>query len=172
MPTINDELLHGQLQHHWAGASAGVHFFERVAGTHGDPRVAEEIGRLAAEVREDRESLRNIMLSVGANPSMVATVGARAGELVARLKPNGRIVRRSPLTDVLELEALRTAVNGKQSGWELLRAVADHDGRLDPKHLDELLRRGKSQLSRLAELHLGVALDLIVGDGSSTRTEM
>src|SRR3546814_20785461 len=103
------------------------------------------------------------MLSVGANPSMVATVGARAGELVARLKPNGRIVRRSPLTDVLALEALRTAVHGKQSGWELLRPLADHDGPLGPPPRDPLLRRGQRPLSPRPELHRVVAPALLLG---------
>ena len=31
---MDDEVLHGYLQHHWAGSTAGVSLFRRVAGTH------------------------------------------------------------------------------------------------------------------------------------------
>ncbi|KQZ70690.1 hypothetical protein [Nocardioides sp. Root151] len=159
---MDDDLLLGQLQHHWAGSSAGVALFERVGRTHGDPEVAAEIRLMAAAVNDDREALRQIILKVGGKPSSVAATGARLAELLGRLKPNGRIVRRSPLTDVLELEMLRTAVSGKRSGWQLLRALAPHDSRLDERVLDELLRRAEDELTRLEKMHMRVGLERLL----------
>lgn len=159
---MNQELLHAQLQHHWAGANGGVAFFDRVGRTHGDPAAAAEIRLMADVNREDRETLRRIMLSLGAKPSRLAATTARTGEWLARFKPNGRVVRRSPLTDVLEVEALRLAVSGKRIGWQFLTALAEHDSRLDRTHLDALVSRADEQLKQLHDIHLRVALERVL----------
>lgn len=163
---MDDDLLIAQLQHHWAGSSAGVALFERVGRTHSDPEVAAEIRLMAAAVNDDREALRQVILAVGGTPSRIAATGARAAELLGRLKPNGRIVRRSALTDVLELEMLRTAVSGKRSGWQLLRALAPHDSRLDAAALDELVRRAEDELTRLEKMHLRVGIERLLEQDS------
>ncbi|MEI7056657.1 hypothetical protein WBG06_12640 [Nocardioides sp. CCNWLW239] len=156
---MNDEVLHAYLQHHWAGSSAGVALFERVGRSHSDAAVASAVRQLATEVDEDREVLRQIILATGANPSSVAATTGRAAELVGRLKPNGRLVRRSPLSDLLEIEALRDAVAGKRAGWQLLLAAGDV--RMNPEQLEELIRRADDQLARLEALHLRVGRTLI-----------
>lgn len=149
--------LRGYLQHHWAGAVAGTRLFHRVARGHSDPRVAAEVRELAAEIETDRESLRTIMRSMDIEPSMVGTVAASAAELVGRLKPNGSLLHRTPLTDVVELEALRDAVTAKRNGWQLLQAVAEDERRLDHELLTELEDRADEQLLVLQRLHLSVA---------------
>lgn len=160
---MNHEVLEGQLQHHWAGAAAGTSLFKRVGRTHGVPDAAAEIADLAGEISEDRESLRRIMVAVGVTPSQVGATIGRLGQELGRLKPNGRVFSRSPLTDVLELEALCTAVAGKRYGWRVLRALADHDERLDPDQLDHLTARADKQLSRLEDLHQRVAVIRVQG---------
>lgn len=161
---MNDDVLEGYLQHHWAGSTAGVAAFRRVGRTHGDPDAAAEIRDLAIEVAADRESLRAIMLSVGVTPSVLGAASARAGEFLGRFKPNGRVVRRSPLTDVVELEMLRLAVTGKRAGFEVLRAAADEDPRLDAFTLDRLLERGEEHLRTLERLHVLVSRSRIVAE--------
>jgi len=154
---MDDDTLHGYLQHHWVGSTAGVSLFHRVARTHPDPAVAAVVGEIAGEVATEREMLRALMVSVGASPSRLGALAARAGELAGRLKPNGRLLSRSPLTDVIEVETLRDAVWGKRVGWQLLLSVADADPRLDVGVLDELLRLADDQLARLEDAHLGIA---------------
>jgi hypothetical protein len=156
---MNDDVLHGHLQHHWAAATGGVALFARVGRGLGESPAAEEVTRLAGEIADDRESLRQIMASVGVDPTLVGALAARGAELVGRLKPNGTLLRRSALTDVLELEALRTAVAGKRAGWELLRELAPDDERLDETLLDVLIRRADDQERRLRSLHLRVSAD-------------
>lgn len=153
---MNDDVLHAYLQHHWAASSAGTALFQRVGRSHSDPYVADRVRQLAKEVNEDRESLRQIIMATGAAPSRIAATTGRALEFAGRFKPNGRVVRRSPLSDLLEVEALRDAVFGKRSGWQLLRAVCEGDVRLDRQQLDELVRRADDQLARLEDLHLRV----------------
>lgn len=154
---MDDETLHGYLQHHWAGSTAGVSLFRRVARTHAIATVAEALGQLADEVADEREAMRRIMHDVGARPSTLGTVAAKVGAELGRLKPNGRILTRAPLTDLVEIEALRIAVFGKRSGWQALRSVADDDPRLDPALLDDLIARSDRQLETLARLHLTTA---------------
>jgi hypothetical protein len=113
---MNDDMLHAYLQHHWAGASAGAAMFERVGRSHSDTDVAARVRRLATEVKEDREQLRQIIMATGATPSRIAATTGRAVEFAGRFKPNGRLVRRSPLSDLFELEALRDAVTAKRAG--------------------------------------------------------
>jgi hypothetical protein len=81
-----------------------------------------------------------------------------AGEKVARLKPNERVTKRSPLSDVLELEALVLAVQGKALGWRMLLEVQDR--RIDRQLLDELLMRAVNQRDELEELRLSQAVKL------------
>lgn len=159
---MNDEVLKGYLQHHWVGCTAGVALFRRVGRTFVDPGAAEEIRALGTEAAADRESLRAVMRSVGVSPSSAGTVAARTAELLGRLKPNGRLVRRSPLTDVIELEALRLAVTSKRAAFEVLRAAADDDPRLDPYALDRLLGRADESLRTLERLHVSVSRDRLV----------
>lgn len=154
---MDDEVLHGYLQHHWVGSTAGVSLFQRVARTHGIVEVATAVGQLADEIEQERETLRRVMHDLGARPSTVGTVAAKLGAELGRLKPNGRLVTRSPLTDLVEIEALRIAVFGKRAGWQALRSVADADPRLDAALLDSLVARSEHQLEKLAELHLTTA---------------
>ncbi|TWH04190.1 hypothetical protein L615_010600000050 [Nocardioides sp. J9] len=159
---MNDAVLKGYLQHHWVGSTAGVAGFRRVGRSHGDPAAAAEIRTLSDEVFADREALRGIMRSVGLRPSLPGTVVARVGEVLGRLKPNGTLFRRSPLTDVIELETLRLAVTGKKAGFEVLRAAADSDPRLDPYALDRLLERADEHVRALERLHVTVSRERIV----------
>lgn len=146
-------LLAIYLNDHLTGATGGDQLFRRAASSFAGSPVGAEVAELADEVSADRESLRRIMrrLDVTENKPQIALgwVAERAG----RLKLNGRLFSRSPLSDVVELEGLRLAVSAKTSGWEVLRLVADHDDRLDPAELDALISRAHDQRERLEGLH-------------------
>jgi hypothetical protein len=78
-------------------------------------------------------------------------------EKAGRLKPNGYVVSRSPLSDVLELETLRAAVEGKAAGWQLLKIKAQSDPVLSTSELETLIARARAQADQLRELHHGTA---------------
>ncbi|HHV21813.1 MAG TPA: hypothetical protein GXZ30_09830 [Propionibacterium sp.] len=146
------------LQDHHAGSAAGTDAFRRVADSHSDPHVRTTVGRIAEAVEEDQAALEKIMAALGTKPSLFKDVSAMAGEKVARLKPNERVTKRSPLSDVLELEALVLAVQGKALGWRMLLEVQDR--RIDRQLLDELLMRAVNQRDELEELRLSQAVKL------------
>jgi hypothetical protein len=89
-----------------------------------------------------------------AGGTATAVAGAsRAG----RLKFNGRLLTRSPLSDLEETEMLRLGVAGKAAGWRTLRVLAEQDGRLDAGRLDDLLARADRQSSELESLRISTA---------------
>jgi hypothetical protein len=147
-----DDLLGTYLKDHFAGASAGAALAARIAEGHQGRPEAGELSRLAADVEEDRSLLREIMSTLGIEPSTTLDVAAEVGERLARLKPNGRVLERSPLSDLVELEAMRLGVAGKASCWTALRFLSASDARLSAPALDGLIARAESQIAVLERL--------------------
>lgn len=142
------------LRNHEAAASAGVDLFDRMARSQADRPWGPVLGDLAEEVAQDLRTLRSLMSSWGVRPDAVSGLALRAGERVGRLKPNGSLVRRSPLSDLVEVEAGLDAVHAKACGWRALRAATTTGAPVD---LDALLRRAEDQLTRMREVHATVA---------------
>jgi hypothetical protein len=74
---------------------------------------------------------------------------AAVGETAGRLKPNGRMVGYSPLSRVIELEALTIGITGKLELWQSLKATGERVDGVDP---DELIVRADDQRSRVLDL--------------------
>ena len=153
-------LLAVYLNDHLAGATGGTELARRLAGTHPDGERGTRLRRLATEIDEDRATLTELMrrLTVRVDPIRVAL--GWVGEKVARLKLNGRLFQRSPLSTLLELEAMRLGVEGKAAGWRTLRTVAEHDDRLDTAELDRLIARADEQIDTLEQLRVNAAATL------------
>ena len=81
-----------------------------------------------------------------------------------RLKPNGYLLTRSPLSSLEELELLRLGVEGKAAGWRTLRTLADRDNRLDSVRLDELIFAARRQADLLEGLRVSAADQVIAAD--------
>jgi|SRR5262245_31203383 len=84
-------------------------------------------------------------------------------ERLGRLKLNGRLLRRSPLSRVLDLEAMLLGVEGKAAGWRTLRARAESDTRLDAGRLDALIDRAYLQIDELERLRVKAAAEVFGG---------
>lgn len=149
----NSEWLPFYLRDHMAGATAGVNLFDRVASGHSDYEVRTQVARLASQVRQDRSDLGTIMTALGIRQVSLTMLTGVLGELAGRFKPNGYLTGRSPGADVLELEALTAAVQGKARMWETLLAHADRDPRLDTDQLQDLLDRAATHTQILIGLH-------------------
>lgn len=145
------------LQDHYAGAVAGTALFHRVAGSHSDPVVRGVVADLAAEIDSDRRELGKIMNVLAIPHNKTKEYLAWGGEKLGRLMTNGTVLRRSPLTDVVELEALSLAVEGKALGWKALLTLAESEPGLDTDQIQVLLDRAFLQRSRLEELRLALA---------------
>lgn len=162
MKPAGSNLLGIYLNDHLAGATAGAELARRMARSHrgGEGSAREDSGalnRLAAEIAQDRSALITIMAALGITVRAYKVGAAWIGEKAGRLKFNGRLLARSPLSDLEELEILRLGVEGKAAGWRTLRARADTDARLDAGRLDELISRAGRQVEELEELRVRAA---------------
>ena len=128
---------------------------------HRDGKNGGTLRRLAAEIAQDRAALLDIMAALGIKVRRYKMGAAWIGEKAGRLKFNGRLFARSPLSDLEELEMLRLGVEGKAAGWRTLRALAETDKRLDPARLDELIARARRQADLLEELRVRAAGQVI-----------
>ncbi|MBT2444320.1 hypothetical protein J7E93_30350 [Streptomyces sp. ISL-36] len=150
-------LLSIYLNDHLAGAGAGVELMDRIARAHRGRDYEPQLTELAREVREDGRTLRACMEALGVRRRSSRTALGWAVERVGRLKLNGRVLSRSPLSDVLELEAMRLGVEGKAACWRSLHALARTDTRLDADLLEELIQRARRQSQLLEALRARVA---------------
>lgn len=114
---------------------------------------------LALEAGSDRQALADLMAALGVRPRRAKAAAGWAGEKLGRLKLNGSLLSRSPLSDVVELDGLRLAVEWKAAGWRLLQALGDFDARLAAADLDDLLDRAEDQATRIEHLRLAAARD-------------
>jgi hypothetical protein len=155
------ELLGIYLNDHLAGATGGTELARRTAASHRGQPNGPSLSRLAAEVAEDRSALLEMMKVLGVPVRGYKAGLAWIGEKAARLKLNGRLLARSPLSTLEELEMLRLGVEGKAAGWRTLRVLADRDRRLDAATLDHLIARAREQADTLEELRVTAAEQLV-----------
>jgi hypothetical protein len=157
--TDRDRFLRIYLNDHLAGATVGVELSKRVLAENRETTFGAALAPLAAEIADDRATLRGLMDRLGAPVDVVKNTAAWSVEKLARLKPNGRIRGYSPLSRLVEIEALITGVEGKASLWRTLIVWArtSSDGRLDPSELDLLHARARGQQRALEGLRAEAA---------------
>ncbi|MFJ4809219.1 hypothetical protein [Streptomyces longwoodensis] len=153
-------LLGIYLTDHLMAATGGVERIRRLAGTARGTDLGAALEPVAAEIAEDRAALLAIMRDLNLPVRRYKVVAGWAAEKAGLLKTNGRLVRRSPLSTVVELEALRVAVEGKAAGWRVLRRLAETDARLDAHRLDTLLERAARQQETLEDWRVRRAVEV------------
>lgn len=157
------ELLRIYLNDHLAGSAAGVRLARRLAKAQPDHDALLEV---AEEIEQDQASLLEIMDTLGVRVSRYKVVLGAVAARVGGLKLNGRFLRRSPLSTLLELEALHLGVLGKESGWRTVRTAVGGPmvGSVD---LDDLLARADRQEKVLDQWHRETAVEVLGAAGRS-----
>jgi len=144
------------LRNHEAAARGGHDLLRRAASSQRRRPYGDELHALVLQDREDLDALRQLMARLDVPPDRLLGAAARLGERAGRLKPNGRLVRRAPLSDLVEIEGVLLALQLKAAGWRALEAVgvsADDPG----ADLGRLVQRAEAQLARVTSLHAEVA---------------
>jgi hypothetical protein len=162
-------LLGIYLNDHFAGATAGTELARRAAASRGGTPAGVVLARLAREVTQDRAELIEMMTALGVTVRQYKAGLAWLSEKAARLKLNGRMAARSPLSLLEEVELMRLGVEGKTAGWRTLRKLAERDQRLDTGQLDHLIERARSQSQTLEELRMSTADGLVQLELSASR---
>jgi hypothetical protein len=136
-------LLAIYLNDHLTGSTALIERVRHAAGEQEGTELGAFLARLGAEIAEDRQALRRVMAAAGARRSPAKLALAWLAEKAGRLKLNGRLLRRSPLSPLIELDAAEVGIYGKQLLWQLLRDQRPPgSGAVD---LDALIARAERQ---------------------------
>jgi hypothetical protein len=169
LPPTPDHLLEIYLADHLAAATAGVELARRSARRNTGTAFGAILHRLAGEIEADRRALQQIIEQLGFRPSKTKEAAAWVGEKVGRLKLNGQIRGYSPLSRVLELEALSVGVAGKLALWESLLTTTRIGGRLVGIDLEELAERARGQRDEIEECRLRAAREAFDGRTGQAR---
>lgn len=155
---VRQDLLGVYLNDHLAGATLGAGLARRMAAS-AEPGTESTrvLSELAGEIAEDRSALVKIMGTLGLRVRGYKVFAAWAGEKAGRLKLNGHLLTRSPLSGLEETEMLRLGVEGKAAVWRTLRVLAEGEGLLDAGYLDTLLARADRQSRLLESLRVSLA---------------
>ena len=139
---MNSRLLRIYLQDHHAASAGGVALARRALG---------RSHPLAKQIARDRDVLERAMRQHAVTPSALKVGIVRVAELVGRLKLNGRIFERSPLSSVVELETLVVGVRGKEALWTALQRAGIS---LEGVDLEALIESARAQGAELEALRL------------------
>ena len=149
---------------HRAGSTAGLALAKRIRDENSTNATGETLTQIVTEIEEDAAFLDRLAAGFGATRNPVKQLGALVGERLSRLKMNGRLRSYSPLSRVLELEALLAGVDAKRNLWRSLQVISagtDTD-------FTVLIERAADQRRRLTELHARAAHDAFETSTSET----
>lgn len=140
--SMDDRWLTIYLRDHHAASAGGVALAKRALGSRHP--LAEQIAR-------DRKTLEELMRQLGVPPSAMKVGFVRIAERLSRLKLNGRLFKRSPLSHILELETLVVGIRGKEALWTALLAAGLRPQRID---LQALIESAVTQAKEVDEQRL------------------
>jgi hypothetical protein len=148
-----EHVLRIYLRDHEAAAVGGLQLFRRCSNANAGTVYGTDLRRLTSEVQADRDALRDICGRFDVKYSNLGRAAAVVGATVGRLKTNGRLLTYSPLSRVIELEALSSGVMAKLRLWESLVCHAETEPRLDPAEMAQHVTDANEQLATLRRLH-------------------
>ncbi|MFK5645137.1 hypothetical protein ACI3ET_01295 [Ornithinimicrobium sp. LYQ121] len=149
---LDTSVLGLYLNDHLAGAAGGRARAHDMAKRHADLPIGPGLVRFASELDMEYARLRRLIDELGLQQRIPRRVAAVVGEKLGRLKLNGHLFTRSPMTPLLEVELMRGAVNAKRGLWQVLRDQAHLLG-LDEAEWARLDQLAQDQSARLDEMH-------------------
>ena len=107
------------LNDHLAGSTTAIELVRRAVEQYEGTPLGDFFAAIGAEIEQDRDTLKAVMAANGVEQQRYKLAAAWAAEKAARLKFNGALLRRSPLTPLVELETLAVGIHGKESLWRV-----------------------------------------------------
>ena len=153
------------LNDHLAGSTVGVELARRASKENTGTPLGDWLQGLSRELDEDRAILVRLMDRLGVRRNHVEVAAAWTAEKVGRLKLNGQLTGYSPLSPLVELEALHLGITGNVDLWKALRhSVAERLRDIDID-VDERVRRAEGQAQELERHRLDVAAKALADAG-------
>ena len=125
-------MLATYLNDHLAALTGGLELARRSRGAQQGSATAPvraAVEPVADLLDDDRRALSDVMSALGIGVQRHKVVGGWAAEKLGRLKGNGSLLRRSPLSTVVELEGLQLVLAYDAALWRTLAALHS-DGEL------------------------------------------
>lgn len=151
----SDEALGEYLNHHLAGAAAGLELAEAAAARNAGTPVGDFLAGLTEDIEADRSTLAGLIERLDYKRSVLAGPLGWVGEKTTRLKFSHR--GGSPLRLLLELETLSLGVRGKLLLWEALAEVSGSDSRFVGTDFQVLIVRARQQVAGIEQHRLDAA---------------
>lgn len=151
------KLLGIYLNDHLAGSNVGLELARRALRENRDNAVGRYLLSFVKELEDERTVLQQVMRALGVPRNEFKHAVGWVLEKLGRLKSNGYIVRYSPLSRMVELEALAIAVIGKRCLWAVLQRQARIERRLAGFDFATLIEQSESQHQSLDRLRLQAA---------------
>lgn len=154
---LDRTLLPTFLGDHLALAVGAAELARRASGTSTRPFLDGPLADLPQELAAERTALLRVHEILGVRRDRVKEGGAWVGEKVGRLKLNGELRDRSPLSPVVELEGLLLGIEGKRALWVALSETDAVAQRIGAERLRELTARAERQRSAVEERRVAAA---------------
>lgn len=151
------EMLATYLDDHRAGAAAGRSLSRRMARENSDTGWAEKLAGLADDIEADDRTLGELRRVLGVRGGLAKRSLARVAAGAARLKLNRRLIGYSPLSRVLEAEAMMAGVTAKKCLWVAMRSRGDFGDQTVQFDFVSLESRARDQIELLTEFHEAAA---------------
>jgi hypothetical protein len=158
------DLLPIYLNDHLAGATAARALVRRAASSNRGSEYGSFLDRLATDLDDDRDALLAIMKLLGASVDQLKVLGGWGAEKLGRFKLNGRLLGYSPLSRLVELEALALGVRGKLALWRTLELLVPNRPELKRFELSHLIARAQRQLDEIEAYRLQAAAEALGGE--------
>jgi len=153
------------LNDHRAGATAGTALARRIWRSNRRTKWGPIIEKVADSIEQDLVVLDEVRAAAGVSGGDIKKAAALLTERASRLKLNGHLLTYSPLSRVLELETLMSAVRGKQSLWVTLHSAAQSRAEWSGFDFASLEKQGSEQMETLGRVHEWAVTEMM-GAGS------
>jgi hypothetical protein len=131
------------LNDHLSASTFALELAGRAARENRGSELGDFLAGLRLDIESDRRTLEEIMASLGVETDRFKRPAAWIAEKLGRLKLNGELFRRSPLSPTVELELLSLGIEGKRLLWLALGQT--QGDRIGATRLTQLVARAEEQ---------------------------
>jgi hypothetical protein len=149
------------LNDHLAGASAGTALARRIWRANRRTQWGPVLEQVADTIEQDLAVLEQVRAAAGVSGGDLKKTAALLAERAGRLKLNRHLLTYSPLSRVLELEALISGIQGKQRLWVALRTATPSHPEWSDFDFAALEQRATEQSETLGQVHEWAVTELM-----------
>lgn len=153
------------LNDHRAGAAAGTALARRIWRSNRRTQWGPQLEQVADAIEEDLAVLDRVRAAAGVTGGELKKTAALLAERAGRFKLNGHLLTYSPLSRVLELEAMMSGIQGKQRLWAALRIAAPSRPEWSEFDFAALEERAAEQAETLGQIHAWAVTE-VMGAGT------